>query len=98
MGIIYIEKEIISHHQGILTIQILMALPCHSFLSIIALNKSSRQQCKARWQLYLNAACCFEQILKAVHYKTTAVWPLASDLTNHPSKTSKTYCALVIKL
>ena len=32
---------------------------------------------------------CFKQILEAVPYKTAAVQPLTSHLTNHPSKTSK---------
>ena len=35
---------------------------------------------------------CFEKILKAVSYKTVAVQPLTSHLTNHPKKMSKTYC------
>ena len=34
-----------------------------------------------------DAACYFEQILEAAPYKTAAVPPLTSHLTNHPSKT-----------
>ena len=45
---------------------------------------------KAKWELHKNAAYRFEQILKAVLYKTAAVWLLTSHLTNYPSKMSKT--------
>ena len=38
-------------------------------------------------ELHKDAVCCFEQILVAAPYKTAAVWPLASHLTNYPSKT-----------
>ena len=44
---------------------------------------------KARWKLHKDAACCFEQILEAAPYKTAAVQPFTSHLTNDPSKTSK---------
>ena len=47
---------------------------------------------KARCALHKDATCCFEQILEAASYKTATVQPLTSHLTNHPSKTSKTYC------
>ena len=36
---------------------------------------------KAKLELHLDAACCFEPILK-----TVAVWPFTSHLTNHPTK------------
>ena len=45
---------------------------------------------KVRWGLHKDVACCFEQLHEAASYKTAAVKPLTSDLTNHPSKTSKT--------
>ena len=48
---------------------------------------------KATWELYRNAACCFEQILEATPHKTAAVRPLTSHLANHPSKMKKTYWA-----
>ena len=44
---------------------------------------------KARWELHKDAACYFESILEASHYKTAVVWPLTSHLTNHPRETSK---------
>ena len=43
------------------------------------------------------AACFFEQILEAACYKTAAIQPLTSDLTNLPSKTNKTWWALLEK-
>ena len=49
---------------------------------------------KARWALHKNAACYLVRILEAAHPKTTAGWPLASHLMNHPSKMSKTCWAL----
>ena len=45
---------------------------------------------KARYKLYKDAACHFEQFLKVAPYKTAAVGPLTSHLTNHQSKVSKT--------
>ena len=36
-----------------------------------------------------NATCYFEQILSTIPHNTTAVQPLSSHLTNHPSKTNK---------
>ena len=49
---------------------------------------------KDRWELNNVAACCLEQILKTVRYKTSVIRPLSSHLTNNPSKTNKTcwYC------
>ena len=35
--------------------------------------------------------CCFEQIFEAAFSKTAIVRPLTSNLTNHTSKTNKTY-------
>ena len=52
---------------------------------------------KARWKLYQEAACYLEQILEAAPYKTAAVRPLTTYLTNHPSKTNKTWRALLEK-
>ena len=46
---------------------------------------------KAKWELYMNAVCCFEQILEATSHKTVVVWPPTSHLTKHPNKTIKTY-------
>ena len=37
-------------------------------------------------KLYMDAACCSEQILEAGPQKTAAIWPLTSHLTNNPSK------------
>ena len=45
---------------------------------------------KGRWKLHQNATCYFEQILEATFYKTAAVCPYASHLTNHPNKRNKT--------
>ena len=36
--------------------------------------------------IYNDAVCCSEQILEAAFYKAIVVWPLTSDLTNHPKK------------
>ena len=55
---------------------------------IIDFNKTAGD--KARWEQDKDAACCFEQILEPVPYKTAVVWPLASHNTNHPSKMRKT--------
>ena len=33
---------------------------------------------KARWELYMNAMCCFEQKLEATPHKKAAVWPPTS--------------------
>ena len=41
---------------------------------------------KSRWELHKDAAHCFEQILEAAPYKTAAVQPLTSYLTNHLNK------------
>ena len=45
--------------------------------------------------LYKDAECYFEQILEAASYKTAAVRPLTSHLTNHPSEVSKICWALL---
>ena len=50
---------------------------------------------KARWEVHKNAACSFEQILEVAPYRTAAVWPLTSNLTNHPRKMSKTCWAML---
>ena len=46
---------------------------------------------KARWELHKNATSAFEQILEAAPYETAVVRPLVSHLSNHTSKTNKTY-------
>ena len=51
----------------------------------------------ARQELHKNAACCLEQILEATPHKTAAIRPSTSHLTNHPSKTNKTWRALLEK-
>ena len=38
-----------------------------------------------RWELCRDTVRCFEQILEAIHHKTTALLPLATNLTNHLS-------------
>ena len=43
------------------------------------------------------AASCFEQILEAEHRKTIVVQQLTSHLTNHPSWTTKTCWASLMK-
>ena len=58
-------------------------------------NKTHRE--KARWEVHKNAASYFKQILEATSYKTEAIQPLASQCTNHPSKTNKT-CGVLEKL
>ena len=40
--------------------------------------------------VFLNTACCFEQILKEAANNTPTVRPLTSYLTNHPGKSTKT--------
>ena len=45
---------------------------------------------KTRCELYMNTSCSFEEILEATLHKKAAIWPLTSDLTNHPSKMIKT--------
>ena len=52
---------------------------------------------KARWELYKDATCDFEQILEAAHHKTAAVRPLTSHLTSKLSKTNKTFWILLVK-
>ena len=42
---------------------------------------------KIIWVLHNDAMYGFEQKLATAPYKTAAVWPLTSHLTNHPSKT-----------
>ena len=49
---------------------------------------------KSRLELYKNALCSSEQILKAAPYKTVVVRPLTSHLTNHSSMTNNTYWVL----
>ena len=52
---------------------------------------------KGRWQLHKNAVCCLQQILEAMTHKAAAVQTPTSHLTNHLSKTNKTYRALLEK-
>ena len=52
---------------------------------------------KARWELHKDTMCCFEQNLEAMTHRTAAVKPLTSHLTNHPSKTNKTYRVQLVK-
>ena len=52
---------------------------------------------KVRWKLHKNTVCYFEQILEAAPYKTSAVQPLTSHLTNDSSKTRKAYWPLLRK-
>ena len=40
---------------------------------------------KAWWQLYKNAASCFEQVLEATLHKTTAARPPTTHHENYPS-------------
>ena len=43
-------------------------------------NKTTEE--KAKWELYKNAACCFEQIQETGPKKSTTERPLTSHLTN----------------
>ena len=52
---------------------------------------------KATWELHKDDGICFEQILKEAPNKTADLRPLTSHLTNHPSKTSQTCRALLVK-
>ena len=52
---------------------------------------------KVRWEVHENDTCCFEQILEATTHKTADALPLTSYLTNHQSKTNKTWGALLEK-
>ena len=52
---------------------------------------------KVRWELHKNAKFYFEQILEATLYKTAVVGLLTSHLTIDPSKTNKTWEALLVK-
>ena len=44
---------------------------------------------KARWDLYKNVTCCFEQMLEATTNKIAVVRLHISHLTNYPNKTKK---------
>ena len=46
---------------------------------------------KARLKLRKNITRWYEQILEEAPHKTVVVWPLTSHLTNHHSKTNKTW-------
>ena len=73
-------------------------LPCCTHVSItvwLFYLDSMKTREKARREQHKNAAYYFKPILEAAIYKTTAVQPLTSHLTNHPSKMSKTYCTLL---
>ena len=52
---------------------------------------------KAKWKLHNDAASCSEQILEVAPHKTATILPFLSHLTNHPSKTNKTFWALLEK-
>ena len=57
-------------------------------------NKKHRE--KAKWKLFKNAVCCFDQILETTFCKTAAVQLLTFHLKSHPSKTKKT-CRTLLK-
>ena len=61
----------------------------------VDINKMHRK--KARWKLHKIVECSLEQILQACPYQTAAVWPLASNLTNHSSDMNKTCETLLEK-
>ena len=42
---------------------------------------------KARWVLYKNAMCCFEQILEITPHEMAAIQPLTSYLKKQPRRT-----------
>ena len=52
---------------------------------------------KVRYELHKDVAGCFEQILEAAPYKTAAIRPLTSYLTNHATKISTTSWSLLVK-
>ena len=50
------------------------------------LDSNQMPEEKERWELHKDAACCFQQILKAAHYKIATVRTLTSHFTSHPIK------------
>ena len=58
-------------------------------------NETLRE--KARWGLYKNSTCWFQQIPEATPNKTAAVRPLSSHLTNYLNQTNETCWALLEK-
>ena len=48
-------------------------------------------------EMHKMAASCFEHILEGITHKTTAVWPLTANLTNHLNKANKTCETLLEK-
>ena len=58
-------------------------------------NKTYEEK-KNELELHKNTTSYFEQILDAIPYEATAIWPLPSHLKNHPSKTNKT-CGTLLK-
>ena len=58
-------------------------------------NKTIRE--KTGWDVYKDGARCIKQILEATPYKTAAVWPSTSHLTNHPREKNSTCWTLLEK-
>ena len=86
--------QIISH----MKIWILPSCSCVSATKWLHhLDSSKTLVEKVSWELCKDALFSFEQILEAAPHKTAVVQPLTSYLINHPSKTNKTWWALLEK-
>ena len=63
-------------------------LPSCGFVSITVwrhhLDSNKKHGEKARWELYKNTMCYFDQILEAAVFKTAVVQAHTSHLTNYP--------------
>ena len=60
------------------------------------INTNKMHWKKAKWKWYKKVTCCFEQILEETAHKKAVIRPPTPHLTNHPSKTNKTYWALLV--
>ena len=68
-----------------------------SFISSLFLKHFFKVQLMELYTSINTAACCFEQILGVVTYKTAAVWLPSVHLTNHLCKTNQTCWPLLEK-
>ena len=64
-------------------------------ISHLELNEALGE--KAWWELNKNAVCCSEYILEVTPYKTAAILPLTTNLTNYPSTMNMTSWTLLEK-
>ena len=56
---------------------------------------TKRLEKNPRWELHKNSVRYLEQFLETKSLKRAAMRPLTSHLKNHPTKTKKTYEALL---